>query len=99
MPGAGQPTRHMDHPGGLRPRPDGPVPADLRCLPAPSRTGQHRLQGIGVLLRRPISRGLSYALLGAATLGALTPLMPLLDTSADLAPAVRTLAYALVFGP
>jgi hypothetical protein len=50
-------------------------------------------------LRQPISRGLSYALLGAATLAALTLLMPLLDTSADLAPAVRILAYALVFVP
>jgi hypothetical protein len=50
-------------------------------------------------LRQPISRGLSYALLGAATLGALTLLIPLLGTSADLTPAVRILAYALVFVP
>ena len=50
-------------------------------------------------MRQPISRGLSYALLGAATLGVLTLLLPLLGTTADHAPAVRILAYALVFGP
>jgi hypothetical protein len=50
-------------------------------------------------LRQPISRGLAYALPGAATLAALTLLMPLMGTSADLSPAVRILAYALVFVP
>jgi hypothetical protein len=50
-------------------------------------------------LRQHTSRGLSYALLGAATLGALTLLMPLLGTPADLTPAVRISAYALVFAP
>jgi hypothetical protein len=50
-------------------------------------------------LRQPISRGLAYALPGAATLAALTFLMPLMGTSADLSPVVRILAYALVFVP
>jgi hypothetical protein len=50
-------------------------------------------------LRQPISRGLAYALPGAATLAALTLLMPLMGTSADLTPVVRILAYALVFVP
>jgi hypothetical protein len=50
-------------------------------------------------LRQSIWRELSYALVGAATLGALTLLMPLLGTSADLTPTIRILAYALVFVP
>ena len=50
-------------------------------------------------MREATSRGLSYALPGAAALAALTLLMPLLGTSADLTPAVRILAYALVFVP
>jgi hypothetical protein len=50
-------------------------------------------------LRETTSGGFSYTLLGAATLVALTLLMPLLGTSAGLTPAVRILAYALVFVP
>ena len=50
-------------------------------------------------MRQHTSRGLSYALLGAATLGVLTLLMPLLGTSADLTPAVRIAAYALILAP
>jgi hypothetical protein len=50
-------------------------------------------------LRQHTPRGLSYALLGAATLGVLILLMPLLGTSADLTPAVRIAAYALIFAP
>jgi hypothetical protein len=50
-------------------------------------------------LREATSRGLSYALSGAATLAALTLLMPLLGTSADLTVAVRISAYALLFIP
>jgi hypothetical protein len=45
------------------------------------------------------ARGLTYSLAGAATLAALTLLMPLLGTAADLTPAVRISAYALVFAP
>jgi hypothetical protein len=45
------------------------------------------------------ARGLTYSLAGAATLAALTLLMPLLGTAADLTPAVRISAYALVFVP
>ncbi len=45
------------------------------------------------------TRGLTYFLAGAATLAALTLLMPLLGTAADLSPAVRIAAYAMVFAP
>ena len=44
-------------------------------------------------------RGLPYTLLGAATLAALILLLPLVGTTAELSPAARILAYALIFVP
>ena len=45
------------------------------------------------------ARGLSYSLAGAAMLTALILLLPLPGTAADLTPAARIVAYALVFVP
>ena len=45
------------------------------------------------------TRGLSYSLAGAAGLAALILLLPLIDIYAELPPAVRIVAYALVLAP
>ena len=50
-------------------------------------------------MRQISGRGLFFALAGAAALVVLVLLLPLVGTATGLAPAVRILAYALVFVP
>ena len=50
-------------------------------------------------MRHLSKRGFSYSLAGAAALAALIFLLPLVGTAAELSPAVRIVAYALVFVP
>ena len=52
-----------------------------------------------MLSRNCFTRGLPYWLSGAVTLAALILLLPLVDATAELPPASRIVAYALVFVP
>ena len=53
----------------------------------------------GQHVRQHSKRGTSYSLVGAAVLIALILLLPLVGFTAELSPAARILAYALVFVP